>query len=145
VRGKRPNHCVDVERKPLKRKTPLKRKVPMKKKPSAPKARKTLNPETARHRKERRAFHDAVFEAWGDRCFFCQGPASDAMHVIGRRMGLGKHRYAAPVQNGRPGCRQCHDELGDVPANFGWDVVLQAVEALNGELRIGLRMEQFFK
>jgi hypothetical protein len=52
-------------------------------------------------------WHRDVFKAHGRSCFFCGKDATDAMHVIPRAQ-LGPLRYEIPVQNGRPGCRSCH-------------------------------------
>jgi predicted restriction endonuclease len=82
-------------------------------------------------------FHRRVFAAHGKRCYFCGGAATDAMHLIGRAH-LGPHRYACPEENGRPGCRKCHDTKGWLSINFALRDRRAAVRALNKVLTVKL-------
>ena len=61
------------------------------------------------------AFQRRVFVKHGNACVFCGSRATDAMHVYPRAI-LGKHRYECAEQNGRPGCRRCHEaqERGEI-------------------------------
>jgi hypothetical protein len=52
------------------------------------------------------------------------------MHIIGRAH-LGPRRYACPEENGRPGCRRCHDAKGWLSVNFAIKDRRAAVRALN--------------
>jgi hypothetical protein len=56
---------------------------------------------------EAAVFHREVFKRYGNKCWFCGGHATDAMHII-RSGFLGPLRYRI-IENGRPGCRRCHD------------------------------------
>jgi 5-methylcytosine-specific restriction endonuclease McrA len=53
-------------------------------------------------------WHRDVFARYGNKCWFCGGHATDAMHII-RRSFLGPLRYKI-IENGRPGCRPCHNK-----------------------------------
>lgn len=76
-------------------------------------------------------FHDIVFKVHGYRCFFCGVYATDAMHIV-RRSQLGPvRRYARPAENGRPGCRQCHDQENQSKLRFPIALRRAAVKALN--------------
>ena len=90
---------------------------------------KPLIPDRKRQ-SEAAAWHRAVFAAHGQFCTFCAAKATDAMHVIPRR-DLGPLRYMMPKENGRPGCRRCHEaqERGD--KQFPIAVVRRAVKAHN--------------
>lgn len=88
---------------------------------------------------EAAAFHRAVFKAHGDRCHFCGKPQStDAMHVIPRSQLGPKARYACPVENGRPGCRRCHDAQERNELQFSVSVRRRAIRALNKVLKAPL-------
>jgi hypothetical protein len=80
-------------------------------------------------------WHKAVFDAWGNKCYFCGQPATDAMHIVGRPK-LGKHRYACPEDNGRPGCRRCHRMQTDNKLDFSNRDYQRAVNALNEVLKV---------
>ena len=85
---------------------------------------------------EAREFHRRVFAKWGNRCYFCGGKATDAMHIIPRSQ-LGPHRYACAEENGRPGCRVHHDasEANDPRCQFHVSQRRKAVKALNKILK----------
>ncbi len=68
----------------------------------------TANP---KRKNEASTFHSIIFKGWGHKCYHCGNKATDAAHVISRAH-LGPHRYAAPLANGRPLCRTCHDSQG---------------------------------
>jgi hypothetical protein len=74
-------------------------------------------------------FHRRVFAKWGSKCFFCGGHATDAMHLLGRGGFLGpKTRWLCPEENGRPGCRPCHDDKKKV---FPIALMRQSANAIN--------------
>ena len=75
-------------------------------------------------------WHRDVFKAHGRACFFCGKDASDAMHIIPRAQ-LGPLRYQIPVQNGRPGCRACHERQERGELKFPLRVVRTAILAHN--------------
>jgi len=52
------------------------------------------------------------------------------MHLFSRAH-LGPHRYACPEENGRPGCRSCHDMKGWLRTNFAMKDRRMAMTALN--------------
>jgi hypothetical protein len=107
-------------------------------------------------------FHRAVFKAHGRTCYFygtrlildaatrkprkrtpeerCEKDATDAMHVVPRSQLGPKSRFACPEENGRPGCRTCHN-LEDVGRlDFPDAVYNRAIRALQKVTpRIGLR------
>ncbi len=85
---------------------------------------------------EAAAFHRAVFKAHGSCCHFCgKKGATDAMHVISRSLIGPKARYACPIENGRPGCRSCHDRQERDELKFTLSVRRRAVRALNKVMR----------
>jgi len=85
---------------------------------------------------EAAAFHRAVFKAHGNRCHFCGAKgATDAMHVIPRGLIGPKARYLCPAENGRPGCRRCHDRQEREELQFSLSVRKRAVRALNKVMR----------
>lgn len=63
-------------------------------------------------------FSTIVFAEWGRKCYFCDGPATDPMHIYPRSMLGVTARYACAKQNGRPGCRKCHDGPGASRLSF---------------------------
>lgn len=82
------------------------------------------------------AWHRAVFKAHGSCCHFCGKKGStDAMHVIPRSRIGPKARYACPVENGRPGCRACHDAQERGEKQFPIAVRRRAIRALNKILK----------
>lgn len=89
---------------------------------------------------EATAFHRRVFKEHGDKCYFCGCKATDAMHIEGRSR-LGKHRYACPEENGRPGCRRCHVLQTDNKLQFKSADVRRARVALNQVLKDKLEVE----
>ena len=130
----------DVLRKvPLQSKTPLRRtpmpvrKTPLRRGTSVLLRRTKLTNETAEHRSARHAFHEACFRIFGSKCYFCGGKATDAMHIIPRRLLSRVQRYARPDLNSRPGCRACHRRTEHDPLAFPKDVVAAATLAI-GEL-----------
>ena len=76
-------------------------------------------------------WHDAVFRAHGSRCFFCGGFATDAMHIVPRGQLGPIRRYACAEENGRPGCRACHDLQEQHQLRFPIALRRMAVAALN--------------
>jgi hypothetical protein len=110
------------------------------------------------------AFHRAVFAAHGRTCFFhgpkfkfvldfttrkprprkpeerCEKDATDAMHVVPRSQLGPKSRFACPDENGRPGCRTCHDLEDAGRLDFPDAIYNRAIRALQAVTpRIGLR------
>lgn len=85
-------------------------------------------------------FHRRVFAKHGYKCYFCGGHATDAMHIYGRGSRLGSRRYAAPEENGRPGCRACHNRIGWCTLSFTLKDRKEAVTALNAVLKTKLEM-----
>jgi hypothetical protein len=75
-------------------------------------------------------WHREVFEAHGRVCHFCPKNATDAMHVI-PRASLGKLRYTMPKENGRPGCRACHEKQERGELFFAARVTNSAIRAHN--------------
>ena len=75
-------------------------------------------------------WHRAVFRAHGKTCWNCGALATDACHVIPRSQ-LGKLRYEIPKENGRPGCRSCHDKQERGEIDFPLSVRRAAVRAHN--------------
>lgn len=88
---------------------------------------------------ESSAWHRAVFAAHGHACFFCGAKATDAMHVIPRSQ-LGKLRYAIPKENGRPGCRRCHEAQEGGDKQFPLVVVRAAIRAHNRIAKIAMML-----
>ena len=76
-------------------------------------------------------WHDVVYKVHGSRCFFCGGHATDAMHIVPRGQLGPIRRYAVPAENGRPGCRSCHDAQGQGKRVFPIALRRAAVKALN--------------
>lgn len=85
-------------------------------------------------------FHRRVFAAHGSKCYFCGGRATDAMHIWGRSSRLGPHRYAFPEENGRSGCRPCHDTVGRYTRNFKLADRKRAASALNKVLTVKITL-----
>ncbi len=83
-----------------------------------------------KRKSEAATFHRDCFKAHGNVCFFCGGRATDAMHIIPRKL-LGPLRYEIPVQNSRPGCRSCHDLQGAGKKRFPIRLVRIAIAAHN--------------
>ena len=107
-------------------------------------------------------FKKRVFAAHGRKCFFqksrmvldepngkprrrkpveaCRVDATDPMHIV-RRGQLGpKSRYACPEENGRPGCRTCHDLENEGRLEWPDPLYNAAIRALQKVTpRIGLR------
>jgi hypothetical protein len=92
-----------------------------------------------KRKSEAATFHRSCFKAWGDKCFFCGGKATDAMHVIARAK-LGPLRYEIPVQNSRPGCRACHDRQGAGELKFPIGVLRTAISAHNKIAKVPMEM-----
>jgi hypothetical protein len=84
-------------------------------------------------------WHREVFKAHGKLCFFCGKAATDAMHIIPRSK-LGPLRYAIPVQNGRPGCRECHERQERGELRFGIRFVRIAIAAHNKIAKVKLEL-----
>lgn len=84
---------------------------------------------------EAAAWHRAVFSAHGKKCWNCGGEATDACHVIPRSQ-LGKLRYEMPKENGRPGCRRCHQRQECGELDFPIAVRRAAVRAHNKIARV---------
>lgn len=84
-------------------------------------------------------FHRRVVKKHGRRCHFCgrEPETIDAMHIV-KRSHLGKHRYACPEENGRPGCRHCHNMQETGQIEFRLVDRVNAVKALNTVLKIPL-------
>ena len=81
-------------------------------------------------------FHRECFAAWGHICYFCGlKNASDAMHLISRAQ-LGPRRYECPAENGRPGCRTCHEQQTGGKLAFKPADIKRAVTALNKVCKI---------
>jgi len=59
------------------------------------------------------------------------------MHVVPRSK-LGKHRYAFPRYNGRPGCRECHRRQESGELEFALIDRQEAVLFLNKVLKVKL-------
>lgn len=97
-----------------------------------------LIPNKAR-KSEAQRWHDDVFKAHGKLCFFCGNAASDAMHIIPRNL-LGPLRYLIPVQNGRPGCRSCHDRQGAGELKFPIRITRIAISAHNKIAKVRLEI-----
>jgi predicted restriction endonuclease len=84
-------------------------------------------------------FHRRVFKRWGNKCYFCEGPATDACHIVSRAK-LGPKRYACPEENGRPGCRLHHELQESGILGFDKPDIRAAVSALNAVLKTKLEM-----
>lgn len=82
-----------------------------------------------RRRNEAILWHERVFKAYGRKCYFCGGNATDAMHIIPRAL-LGPLRFKIPEANGRPGCRECHDKYPNM-RDFKIADVRKAIRAHN--------------
>ena len=55
----------------------------------------------------RKTWRKAVFAVWGDACILCGARPVSPHHVVKRRNNILKW----DVQNGRPLCVDCHDEV----------------------------------
>lgn len=88
---------------------------------------------------EASAWHRDVVKAHGKACFFCGRDGSDAMHIIPRAK-LGPLRYKIPVQNGRIGCRECHDRQEAGELQFPIRVRRIAIAAHNKIAKVKLEM-----
>lgn len=86
--------------------------------------------EDKRQKNDAAKFHRAVFRAHGNRCWNCDGHATDAAHVIPRAQ-LGSLRYEIPVENGRPACRRCHNAQESGEIAFPVEIVRIAIRAHN--------------
>lgn len=84
-------------------------------------------------------FHRRVFAKWGNACYRgkCKKRATDAAHVIPRSQ-LGPQRYACAEQNGRPLCRDHHNEQEAGLWDFSAKDKRAAIRALNLVLKIKL-------
>jgi len=89
----------------------------------------------SRRNSESSAFHRAVFDAWGHKCYFgWNHQATDAAHIIPRSR-LGKQRYACAKMNGRPVCRRHHEAQEAGLIDFTLADRRRAVVALNKVLK----------
>ena len=84
-------------------------------------------------------WHREVFKAHGRACFFCGKDATDAMHIIARAQ-LGPLRYEIPVQNGRPGCRACHERQERGELHFPVRIMRIAIRAHNAIAKVKLEL-----
>lgn len=84
------------------------------------------------------AWSARVFAAHGRACYFCGGHATYPMHIYPRSM-LGPKRWECPEENGRPGCRSCHDGPGANFRNFKAKDRHAAFNALNKVLTVKLK------
>ena len=110
------------------------------------------------HKIDADQFHKDVFAAHGRKCYFhgkkkayrfkysrapeerCTKDATDAMHVVPRSSLGPKSRFACAKENGRPGCRNCHDLEERGVLEFPKDEYNAAVRALNKfSPKLGLR------
>lgn len=92
-----------------------------------------------KRKSEADGWHKAVFKAHGGKCYFCGSAASDAMHIIARAH-LGPLRYEIPVQNGRPGCRSCHERQERGELQFSLHDVRVAIRAHNKIARVKIEL-----
>ena len=84
------------------------------------------------------AWHQAVFKKYGTACYFCGTYARDSMHIIPANL-LGPLAYDLRlVENGRPGCRRCHEEQHGGLHHFKHQDRITAIRAHNAIAKVPL-------